>query len=188
MEIFLEKDFHHLYSIQKIIGKGDSSTVYKVKDNSNGKIYALKTQTFSKKSLKGKYPAIRRDFDIVSGIRSKNIVHYRKIFVVDEGSHVMICILMDYVKGPTLYQIKQSMISLDEKPSQKEIKFILKNLVQIIKTLDSHDITHGDVKTENIIISGKNLVLVDFGIARKGKKRSSEDRRAVFSIVEEMVK
>lgn len=75
-----------------------------------------------------------------------------------------LCIVMEYIKNGTLYQIlHQKKVDLSEKIKIK----IVKQIISVIKYLHSHGIVHRDIKPHNMLIDNDwNVKICDFGLAR----------------------
>ena len=71
------------------------------------------------------------------------------------------CIVMEYIDGIRLDDF------LSTKPSSKERKRILLELLDALEFIHSHQVVHNDLKPENILITrnGHNVKLIDFGYA-----------------------
>ena len=71
------------------------------------------------------------------------------------------CIVMEYIDGMRLDDF------LSTKPSSKERKRILLELLDALEFIHSHQVVHNDLKPENILITrnGHNVKLIDFGYA-----------------------
>lgn len=71
------------------------------------------------------------------------------------------CIVMEYIDGMRLDDF------LNTKPSAKDRKRILLELLDALEFIHSHQVVHNDLKPENILITrnGHNVKLIDFGYA-----------------------
>ncbi len=74
---------------------------------------------------------------------------------------VGLCIVMEYVDGMTLAEF------LATSPSVNEKKRILRELLDAVAFIHSHQVVHNDLKPENILITrnGHSVKLIDFGYA-----------------------
>lgn len=72
---------------------------------------------------------------------------------------------MEFIRGKSLYQF------LKERPGKKlpeeEAKFIIKQIGECLHYIHSKNITHRDMKLENIIINTKTkkITMIDFGFS-----------------------
>jgi serine/threonine protein kinase len=75
-----------------------------------------------------------------------------------------LCIVMEYIKNGTLYQVlHQKKVDLNDKLKAK----IAKQIISVIRYLHSHGVVHRDIKPHNMLIDGDwNVKVCDFGLAR----------------------
>ena len=133
------------YEIVSKIGAGGMSDVYKAKDHVLGRFVAIKV--------------LRTEAQSAAGLEHPNIVN-----IYDVGSEEgLYFIVMEYVEGITLktYIEKKGQLSFKESVS------IAIQVARGIEAAHNKQITHRDIKPQNIIISTEGKVKVtDFGIAR----------------------
>ena len=147
------------YEIISKVGAGGMSDVYKAKDHILGRIVAVKVlkQEFSEDiNFVTKF---RTEAQSAAGLEHPNIVN-----VYDVGSESGLhFIVMEYIEGITLktYIEKKGQLSF------KEATSIAIQVARGIETAHNKDITHRDIKPQNIMISTDGKVKVtDFGIAK----------------------
>ena len=71
---------------------------------------------------------------------------------------------MKYIEGDTVFGRLTDPDEFDE----KNIKYIMKQLLEMLEYLDKKNIMHRDIKIDNLIFRNKkswDLVLIDFGFA-----------------------
>ena len=147
------------YEIISKVGAGGMSDVYKAKDHILGRIVAIKVlkQEFSEDiNFVTKF---RTEAQSAAGLEHPNIVN-----VYDVGSeNGLHFIVMEYIEGITLktYVEKKGQLSF------KEATSIAIQVARGIEAAHNKDITHRDIKPQNIMISTEGKVKVtDFGIAK----------------------
>lgn len=147
------------YEVIGKVGTGGMSDVYKAKDHILGRIVAIKVlkQEFSEDiNFVTKF---RTEAQSAAGLEHPNIVN-----IYDVGSESgMHFIVMEYVEGITLktYIEKKGQLSF------KEATSIAIQVARGIEAAHNKDITHRDIKPQNIMISTDGKVKVtDFGIAK----------------------
>ena len=147
------------YEILTKVGAGGMSDVYKAKDHILGRIVAIKVlkQEFSEDiNFVTKF---RTEAQSAAGLEHPNIVN-----IYDVGSeNGMHFIVMEYIEGITLktYVEKKGQLSF------KEATSIAIQVARGIEAAHNKEITHRDIKPQNIMISTDGKVKVtDFGIAK----------------------
>ncbi len=147
------------YEILNKVGAGGMSDVYKAKDHILGRVVAIKElkQEFSEDiNFVTKF---RTEAQSAAGLEHPNIVN-----IYDVGSESGLhFIVMEYVEGITLktYIEKKGQLSF------KEATSIAIQVARGIEAAHNKDITHRDIKPQNIMISTEGKVKVtDFGIAK----------------------
>lgn len=147
------------YEIVSKIGAGGMSDVYKAKDHVLGRFVAIKvlrTEFSEDRTFVAKF---RTEAQSAAGLEHPNIVN-----IYDVGSEDgLYFIVMEYVEGITLktYIEKKGQLTFKESVS------IAIQVARGIEAAHNKQITHRDIKPQNIIISKDGKVKVtDFGIAK----------------------
>jgi len=149
--------FSSRYVIHGLIGEGGMASVYRALDQVEGKPVAVKVL---KRELAQAVGADRfaREVDIASAMEHPNVVS-----LTDAGtSGEWLYCVMPLFEGETLRD-------RIDREGQLPINDALTIADAVAQGLDyAHDrgIVHRDVKPENILLSGDNVGLADFGIAR----------------------
>lgn len=148
------------YKIEKKIGKGGNGTVYKVKD-SNGNFYAKKilNHTSSKKA----YQRFKDEVKVLYGLNHRNGV----VDIIDSN--------LPEINSKTnkAFYVMPLAISLRDYIKDKDDEVIIKIILDLCDTLEflhSKDITHRDIKPDNILIINDKPVFSDFGLSNFPKK------------------
>ncbi|GHO86218.1 serine/threonine protein kinase [Dictyobacter formicarum] len=153
------------YVIEDLLGQGGFGAVYRVRDRRvKGNVFALKEV----ESLEWR----QRENFLFEGEVLRRLDHPalpRVYRVFEKPEHDRICILMDYVAGPNLEQLRS------EQPGKRfELHQVMQMMAPIASAISylhnqQPPIIHRDIKPSNIIIptSGESAVLVDFGIAKE---------------------
>lgn len=100
---------------------------------------------------------LRKEFKMLLELNHPGVV---RVFDLCEIEGVGLCIIMEYVNGVTLREF------LASSPSRRERKAVAESLLDAVEYVHSHDVIHGDIKPENIMImpEGKGVKLIDFGL------------------------
>jgi len=152
------------YETLAVIGSGGMGTVYRVKDKTLDKVFALKVL---RSELAGDREAVSRFKQEISA--AQNLSHANLVSVYDwgvstDGSPYFV---MDYVEGQSLADLLKAEQTLN---LQRCINIMMQALEAVAHAHD-HGIIHRDLKPSNIIITtsddGTEFVkVVDFGIAK----------------------
>ena len=89
------------YEILSKIGEGAYSIVFKVKRNSDKKIYALKKVKLNKLKEKEKRNAVN-EVRFLASIKNPNVISYKEAFFDDETQ--CLCLVMEFADGGDLYK------------------------------------------------------------------------------------
>lgn len=132
------------------------------------KIYAVKKVKFNYQ--KEGFPITSlREINLLQTLRHPNIVNIKEVCM--GKSLDQIYLIMEYAE----HELRDLIQNYNVNFSMPEIKGLMKQLLQAINYLHSHDIVHRDLKTSNLLYTQKGLLKVcDFGLSRKmaGSKRS----------------
>ena len=147
------------YEILNKVGVGGMADVYKAKDHILGRVVAIKVLKNEFSEDMNFVTKFRTEAQSAAGLEHPNIVN-----IYDVGSeNGMHFIVMEYVEGITLktYIEKKGQLSF------KEATSIAIQVARGIETAHNKNLTHRDIKPQNIIISTEGKVKVtDFGIAK----------------------
>ncbi|KAI6783688.1 Serine/threonine-protein kinase-like protein [Emericellopsis cladophorae] len=147
------------------IGKGAFAIVYKVTSKYNGIPYAakeLEKRRFIKDGVLDQ--KVENEMNIMKRIQHPNIVRYIENFDWDDR---LLIIIMEYVPGGDLgkYVADQSNGPFSEDMAQT----IAKQLLGALEYLHKNNITHRDVKPDNILLNSidpLDVKLTDFGLSK----------------------
>ena len=176
-----EDNFEELSYLRPVLGDdglpvmsaGGFSVVFKMKDERNGKLYALKCFTKEQEGRNESYKLIADELEFVSSNYLTPIKYYEnELFVDTDNSEEddFPVLLMDWVEGKTLdIYIKENI------NNQYVLEMLAYQFNKMAAWLITQPFAHGDLKPDNIIMKEDGqLVLVDYdGIyvpAMKGQK------------------
>ena len=151
---------NNTYKIDKILGRGGTSEVYRAKSEISGRIVALKALR-SEFSRNEDFLALMTREEDMREIRHDAIVRYYDNQRTDDG-HVYL--VMDYVDGPGLdRKLKDGGMSADD------LMIICKRVTEGLVAAHAKNIVHRDLSPDNIILRNgdpSDAVIIDFGIAK----------------------
>ncbi|TFB06185.1 Serine/threonine-protein kinase RAD53 [Trichoderma ghanense] len=146
-----------------MIGKGAFAVVYKVTSKYNGVPYAakeLEKRRFIKNGVLDQ--KVENEMRIMQKVDHPNIVRYIENFDWDDR---LLIIIMEYVPGGDLGKH----IADDMPFSESDSREMAKQLLSALSYLHSNNITHRDVKPDNILINSLqplDVKLTDFGLSK----------------------
>lgn len=158
---------------QPIMSAGGFSVVFKMKDERNGKLHAVKCFTKEQEGRGESYKLIADELEYVSSNYLTPIKYYENELFVDTDNseeNEFPVLLMDWVEGKTLdVNIKENV------NNQFALEMLAYQFNKMAAWLITQPFAHGDLKPDNIIMKEDGqLVLVDYdGIyvpAMKGQK------------------
>ncbi len=145
-----------LYKITSYLNHGSQGKIYKGFNRITHTDIIIKV---IKKSNYNHCDFIKNEFIFYNlHLYHKNIIRYKNIFLKNKNCHI----IMDYYPQDLYYYYAEQKYTLKE----TEIKIIIKQIVNGLYFLSKHNIYHGDIKLENIMLTKKNditnLKLIDF--------------------------
>jgi eukaryotic-like serine/threonine-protein kinase len=164
------KDENSEYVIEEVIGEGGFGFVYKVKNMTNGLIYAVKTVSTSFQD-DSKLEAFQNEIKMAIQITSPNVINY--IFAHDGTAFPELppYIIMDYANQGTLTNIlkKQKLSGNFFDNSQ-----LLEMFIQLSNGMSSINakLVHRDIKPDNILVDNSQLKITDFGLSKVAGERT----------------
>jgi len=153
------------YIVEDLLGKGGFGAVYLVRDQRvSGNKFALKEVVDPQTKERTRFTF---EGELLKRLDHPALPRVYRTF--DDAEHFRAYILMDYIAGPNLEQLRQ------QQPGKR---FAVEQALQIMEPIigavsylhQQHPpIVHRDIKPANIIVpdSGDSAVLVDFGIAKE---------------------
>lgn len=145
------------------IGKGAFAVVYKVTSKYDGRPYAakeLEKRRFVKNGVLDQ--KVENEMKIMERVQHPNIVRYIENFDWDDR---LLIIIMEYVSGGDLGKV----ITDDGAFPEHMVQTMSKQLLSALEYLHKNNITHRDVKPDNILINGLeplDVKLTDFGLSK----------------------
>ena len=144
------------------LGQGAFATVKKAERLSDKKLFAIKI--ISKLKLVGTaLGGVQSEMEVLTSINHPRIVKLHDFFEDAENFYIV----MDLVEGGDLMDFVAENGSIEE-DACCEIAF---QILQAVKYMHERNITHRDLKPDNILIEQDSPVLIkitDFGLAKKG--------------------
>ena len=162
------------YNIIKQIGEGTFGKIFEVEDNNHYHFALKKLLANSIKEME----MLKSEYELLLGLEGLNInlihiygIENKKLdkttFVVYVLMELAIC---DWEKEIANRERKKKYYS------EEELIIILKNLIFTFAELQRHNISHRDIKPQNILLCKNNsLKIADFGEAKEAMNRNNID-------------
>jgi tRNA A-37 threonylcarbamoyl transferase component Bud32 len=151
---------NNTYKIDKVLGRGGTSEVYRAKSEISGRVVAVKALRLEY-SRNEDFLALMTREEEMREIRHDAVVRYYDNQRTDVG---LVYLVMDYVEGPGLDQIIKS-----GGMSAEDLMVVARRVTEGLIAAHAKNIVHRDLSPDNIILRhGKpsDAVIIDFGIAK----------------------
>ncbi len=148
------------YRIDKVLGRGGTSEVYKARNEISGRFVAIKVLKSEFAGDEAFLTLMRREEEIRE-IRHDAVVRYSENHRTPEG---LIYLVMDYVDGPPL----DVLMKAGGLPADDLVQ-VCRRVAEGLKVAHDRRIIHRDLSPDNIILRGgkpDQAVIIDFGIAK----------------------
>ncbi|MCR5453609.1 MAG: tetratricopeptide repeat protein, partial [Bacteroidales bacterium] len=157
-----------------VMSSGNFAVVFKMQDQNNGKIYALKCFTRDQEGRNESYRLIADELQYVESEYLTKIQYLENELFVDTGTDdtEFPVLLMDWVEGETLDKYIKNHIN---EPACLEI--LACDFAYLSDWLLKQSFAHGDLKPDNIIVKDDgSLVIVDYDGIYVPKMRGQKAR------------
>ena len=144
------------YTIERELGRGGMATVYLAQDRKHGRPVAIKVLAPELAAAVGRDRFLR---EIETAAR---LTHPHILPLHDSGeADGQLYYVMPCVEGETL----RDRLSREQQLPIEDAVSIACEVASALSYAHSHDVIHRDVKPENILLSGGEAIVADFGIA-----------------------
>ncbi|KAL8751811.1 MAG: hypothetical protein Q9199_006172, partial [Rusavskia elegans] len=157
------------YHVSALLGKGAFASVYRLTRRADGELFAAKEirkTVFAQRGVLDR--RVEQELNIMKQLEHPNIVQY----IGHHETPEYLYILMELVPDGDLQYILQTRHVLTEFHCQA----IASQMCEALKYLHDRDITHRDIKPDNILIQSNNpyvFKLSDFGLSKVVKNNET---------------
>ncbi len=163
-------EFASRYIIEKLLGHGAHSVVFLAKDKETGTNVAIKLVSTPE------LESFSRAF-VETAIKIKEIDSPNVLKINDFGQYAgRFYIILEFAENGDLSRLLKQ-----RKFSEEEAVRLALALINGLKEFDRHGIVHFDIKPENIMISGNDYKLGDFGIATQRETATVPIKMEIWS-------
>lgn len=166
------------YQTFGVLGKGSYGSVYLVRNEENGKMYAMKTlqrQSNKWNNLK-KTNEIRDEINIMKKIRHDHIVTLEE--VIDDPNSREVYLIQELLEGGPILPNEAKTTPLPVAHARMYFRDMLKG----VRYLHSKGIVHRDLKPQNMLRTAQDRVkIADFGAAVFTGTKAAEGSREVLT-------
>nr|MBA2626505.1 serine/threonine protein kinase [Gemmatimonadales bacterium] len=150
------------YSIERELGAGGMATVYRAEDLRHGRPVAIKVLRPEVAAAIGA-DRFLREIRIAAGLQHPHI-----LTLIDSGSvpsgtgSEMLYYVMPLVEGESL----RDRLTREGKLAVADAVGILREVLDALAYAHQQGIVHRDIKPDNIMLSGRHALVLDFGVAK----------------------
>ncbi|MDH3569702.1 MAG: protein kinase [Gemmatimonadota bacterium] len=145
------------YRIERVLGQGGMATVYRADDLRHQRKVAIKVLRPELAAAVGADRFLRE-----IGIAAQ-LQHTHILTLIDSGdADGFLYYVMPFVEGESL---RQKLVRERELPISEAVS-ILHDVVDALAHAHSHGVVHRDIKPDNVLLSGRHALVVDFGVAK----------------------
>ncbi|KNE73072.1 NEK/NEK6 protein kinase [Allomyces macrogynus ATCC 38327] len=150
------------YQVEKKIGKGQFSTVFRARNSENGQIVALKTMQMAEMDAKSRYDCIK-EMDLLKSLNHPNIIQPLASYLHQDE----LIIVLELADAGDLGKMFKHFKSLDQYIPEKTIWYYFSQIAAGINHMHTKRIMHRDIKPANIFLTSTGQVkLGDLGLGR----------------------
>jgi hypothetical protein len=162
------------YNIIKQIGEGTFGKIFEVEDNNHQRFALKKLLANSVKEME----MLKSEYELLLGLEDLNInlIH---IYGIENKKLDMTTFVVYVLMELAICDWEKEIFNREKSKkyySEEELIIILKNLIYTFAELQRNNISHRDIKPQNILLCKDNsLKIADFGEAKEARNRNNID-------------
>ncbi|XP_033737469.1 serine/threonine-protein kinase PLK1-like [Pecten maximus] len=144
----------------RLLGKGGFARCYELLNLNTNKVYAGKIVSKTRIAKPHQKQKIIREVDLQRNLKHRNVVEFHSFFEDDEFVYL---VLENCSRKSLVHMLKHRKML-----TEIEVRYYMRQLVEGIKYIHSHNIIHRDLKLGNMLLNeNMELKIADFGLATK---------------------
>jgi serine/threonine protein phosphatase PrpC len=153
------------FQLTDLVSRSGMATIFKANDLQTGQTVALKVPFMQFESDPGFYSRFEREEKIGTSLNHPYILRVEPIETPKSRPYIV----MEFLEGQTLAHLMRSVKPMPE----KDALAIAARICDALHYMHDHEVTHRDMKPENIMICNDGSIrIMDFGIAKfEGQRR-----------------
>ena len=166
----------------RVIGSGAFGKVF-LAQSQHDESFQVAIKVLDKIKLVDSIDCIQEEIACLQRLDHPNIVRYFETY----NDYKYIYLVMEYVQGAVLTNKITS--SPNQCFSEAVAAGYMKSLFESIVHCHAQNIMHGDIKTDNVIITADDQVrLLDFGLSKQGQVKCKDVRGSPYYMAPEVIK
>jgi len=146
------------WRLREALGAGSTGAVYRAEATDGGPDVAVKVLHAYAAEGTALRARFRREHEMVRRLRHENIVAFLAATELSDGSPAMV---MELARGESLAErMKRGPVPLDE------ALHVIGEIAAALEHAHARGVVHRDLKPENVIVEGRRVRVVDFGLAK----------------------
>ncbi|KAF1318215.1 Camk protein kinase, partial [Globisporangium splendens] len=162
-EAHVAAEFHDVYEMGELLGKGQFSQVFKATHKETGEMFAVKCLKNDELTKEGREMLVA-EVGALSRLKHPHVISHHGFY--SEGDNYYL--VLDYCQGGGLERVLQK----EKRLPEQDVKVIMRQLLSALEYCHSMGQVHRDVKAENILLTqdaekGLHIKLADFGLSEE---------------------
>lgn len=170
-------DSFHGYKVLDYLGHGCTCIVVLVEDQRTHIKYSAKIMSVNDLQKRNMLKSVEREIKVLQELDHPHIIKVQETFEIRNKNEEYYVIIMEYCQNGDLlaFTINNGF------QNEKEKKKIIIKFLEAIKYLHNKGISHGDIKSENILLdSSFSPKLCDFGFCRDKSIAGDDDKNGTL--------